>query len=147
MLNKRGFTLIEVLVSAVILWITVFWILRLSTNNATQALMIEKNKEMSEIFYNTRECVKSFWYNYLNSMTGIVSVNFWADNNSCMTWSYDTRLSFPNIRLNSFLDTKQVWSNDYWSYIKTTAGTWNIIVNAYINNWNQERSFSFTVYK
>jgi len=146
MLNKNWFSLVEVLISAVILSITVFGILRLTNNNTNQITVIEKNKEMYEVYYNTTECLKSFWYNYLSWITSTQSVNFWNDNTKCLTWIYNTDLTFSWITLKSYLDNQEVRWNEFWSYFTTSNWTNYINISSYITDWINTKNFEFKIY-
>ncbi|EKE26260.1 MAG: hypothetical protein ACD_4C00353G0002 [uncultured bacterium (gcode 4)] len=139
--NKSGFTIIEVLMATLILWLTVFWILKLTNNNSLQVNNLNKQADMSLIFWNTKECMKSIWYNYFNSTIWITwSINFWIDNNWCYTWSYDSSLSF------SWINIK--WQDEYWSYYITSTWWTNYldVVNI-VSDWWSENSYDFKMYK
>lgn len=145
--SKYWFTLVEVLVASIILSVVVFGILRLVNNDTKQTTNIEKNNEMYDVYSNSLECIKSFWYNYLSTLTNTSSLNFWTNSNLCLTWSYNPNLSFSWIEIKSYFDWNKVWSNYYRSYFYTS--TWTNFVNIYtsISDWVSTKNFSYKLWK
>ncbi|EKE28931.1 MAG: hypothetical protein ACD_2C00264G0016 [uncultured bacterium (gcode 4)] len=145
MSNKRaGFTLAEVLVSALILSITVFWILRLANNNSAQVWVIERNRLLNETIFNTRECLKSLDFDSLNALTNTVSVNFWIDNNWCQTWSYNSSLSFSWISFKSWTGSR--WE-EIWSYVKIGSWTNTLTVENSVSDWTNTKKTTYKIYR
>jgi prepilin-type N-terminal cleavage/methylation domain-containing protein len=146
-LRTSGFTLVEVLISAVILSIVVFWILRLSGNNASQIGVLEKNRLMNETISSTRECLKSINYDTINALTSTASVNFGADNNWCQIWAYSADLSFSWIVFKSYDDKGETWWDEIWSYIK--VNTWTAVMNIenYVSDWTNTKKSAYKIYR
>lgn len=147
MQNKSGFTLVEVLVASLILSVVVFGILRLVNNDTKQASNLDKNTESYQIFNNSLECIKSFWYNYLSSNTATQSLNFWSNWDNCLTWSYDSNYTFSWIEMKSYFDKKQWWSNIYWSYFKTSTWANYTNITTYIFDWVTTKNFTYKLWK
>ena len=149
MKNKSGFTLVEVLTASVVIWLTIFWVLRLVNNNITQTNILETEKDKNLIFINTKECTKSLWFNYLNTLvwTGI-SINFWDDNLQCLTGSYNTNLTFSGVKMKSYDNDNNQSENEYWSYILVSS--WETINNLNIENTitdgRYEKKLNFKVF-
>lgn len=149
MKNKSGFTLVEVLTASVVIWLTIFWVLRLVNNNITQTNILETEKDKNLIFINTKECTKSLWFNYLNSLvwTGI-SINFWDDNLGCFTGSYNTNLTFSGVKIKSYENNWGQSENEYWSYI--LVSTWETLKYVNIENTitdgRYEKKLNFKVF-
>lgn len=144
---KKWFTLVEVLVASMILSVVVFGILRLVNNNTKQTVNLEKNNEMFDVYSNSLECIKSLWYLYLSSYTATQSLNFWNSWSSCFTWTYDINLSFSWIEIKSYFDWQQAWSNNYWTYFKTSTGINFANVNTYVTDGVFTKNFSYKLYK
>jgi len=149
MKNKSGFTLIEVLTASLVIWLTIFWVLRLVNNNITQVNILEWEKDKNLIFLNTKECTKLLWFSYLNTLVWTwISINFWDDNTWCFTWSYNTNLSFSWVKIKSFDNDNNQTENEYWSYI--LVSTWEILKYVNIENtitdWRYEKKLNFKVY-
>jgi hypothetical protein len=147
--KQYWFTIIEVIIAASILWITVFWILNLINFNSNQANLFYKEKLKNDIFLNSKECIKKIWYDFFkNNIWTWISINFWDDNNLCLTWSYDNNLSFTWIIFKSFLKNKEVWEDEFWNY--AISGTWwdnYINITNYITDWINKRKFEFKLTK
>lgn len=145
--NRKWFALIEVLVSALILTVSVFGILRLSSNNSNQAKNLDKSNDMDDLLYDSSECIKSFSFDYLNGLTSTQSLSFSWDNSECLTWSYNTNLSFSSITLKSYDWNGELWSDEYWSYFSVNPGTDSVSVNETVTNWKNTKNIYFKVYK
>lgn len=146
--NKAWFSLVEVLISAVILSVTIFGILRLTNNNTNQISIIERNKEIYEIYNDSSECLKSFWTGYLITInTSTQSLNFWDDNTKCLTWSYNSSLDFSWILLKSFVGDEEVRWNEFWNYFTTSTWINYVQVTNYITDWTNTKNFEFKIYK
>ena len=146
-MSNKGFTLVEVLISALILSVTVFWILRLANNNAAQVWVLERNKLLNETIFNTRECLKSMDFDSLNALTSTVSINFWQDNNSCQTWSYNSDLSFSWIVYRSFIDWTESRWDEIFSYIKVISWATMLDVENHVSDWINTKKSTYKIYK
>ncbi|MDD2565460.1 MAG: prepilin-type N-terminal cleavage/methylation domain-containing protein [Candidatus Gracilibacteria bacterium] len=146
--NKAGFSLVEVLISAVILSVTIFGILRLTNNNTNQISIIERNKEIYEIYNDSSECLKSFGTGYLITInTSTQSLNFGDDNTKCLTGSYNSSLDFSGILLKSFVGDEEVRGNEFWNYFTTSTGINYVQVTNYITDGTNTKNFEFKIYK
>lgn len=146
-LNKFWFTLVEVLVASLILSVVVFGILRLVNNNTKQTTNLEKNNESYDVYSNSLECIKSLGYLYLSNNTSTQSLNFWVNWTTCLTWSYNTNLSFSWIEIKSYFDSKPAWSNNYRTYFKTSTWANYIDINTFITDWVFTKNFSYKLWK
>lgn len=165
MQNKSWFSLIEVLISAVIIAVWVFGIMRLASNNSSNINKIEKIKDMDQIAFDIKECLKSMDFTGILLNTWKTSINFWADNNECQTWSYNDDMSFSWILSEKTLeiascknwsneDICQVWdswsirnSEYYWYFL--AAGTPSVInFEVHVSDWMKiDKEYDFTLEK
>ncbi len=146
MLKNNAFSLIEVLVAAVILSVTIFWILRLTNNNSSNVWIIEKNKEILDIYENSKACFKSFWTAYLSTITWSESINFWTWNNICKTWSSNASLSFSWVKIDNYIWNTKVNPNEYFIYYSTKAISWWVRIYETIKTEWITKDFTFTQY-
>lgn len=131
--SKKGFSIIEAVVSTIILTIWVFWIYKLIWNNMNLLSNNETYITMSTLAKNFKECSNYFWYDSLSSYSSwdIFSVNFWNDNNWCFTWSYNNDFYFSWV----ILDNKEYFL--YWKIIQKESDYLKINYNV----------FNFTAWK
>jgi len=149
MKNKWGFTLVEVLTASLIIWLTIFWVLRLVNNNITQVNILESEKDKNLIFLNTKECTKSLPFTYLNSLVWTwISINFGEDNLGCFTGSYNSNLTFSGVKIKSYENNGDQSEIEYWSYILVSS--WETVNNLNIENtitdWRYEKKLNFKVF-
>ena len=145
--NRSWFTLVEVLVSALILSVTVFGILRLTNDNSQRINTIEKDKESNLIYSNTYECLKGWKYDYLSTLTSTVSINFWDDNTRCLTWTYDDALSFSWI---TFGKSDANWNmrwDEFWNYINVSTGSNLVEIHETVSDWGLKKEYDMKIYK
>lgn len=138
MTEKKAFTLVEIIISTIILTGWVFGIYRLLSINTNNLNNYDNQFQVNILFWNMQECIKSIWF---DNFTGGVnySFNFWSSNNWCFTWSYDYALSFSWV----ILDNKEYFL--YWSWIKTTDTIdWQLFIKDFTL---AEQSKNFTLYK
>lgn len=146
-INNNWFTLVEVMIATIIISITVFWVLRLSNTNSNQVTIVEKNKEIFDIFQNTKACIKSFWINYLKNVSAKESINFWKNNNTCQTWSYDINNSFSWVVLKNYYGITESNPNEYFIYYTATSlGSW-VQIKENISNTEINKDFDFVILK
>lgn len=132
-ISKKGFSIIEAIVSTIILTIWVFWIYKLIWNNMNLLSNNETYITMLTLWKNFKECSKYFWYNNLSSYSSwdLFSVNFWVDNNWCFTWSYDNDFYFSWVTF----DNKEFFL--YWKIIEKETDYLKVNYNV----------FNFTAWK
>lgn len=95
--SNKAFSIIEIIISTVILTIWVFWVYKLIWNNMSLLSNNEIFLQQNMLFNPFKECLKAIWYNSLSwsySVWSWFSVNFWNDNLWCFTWSFDSNYSF-----------------------------------------------------
>lgn len=85
--SKQWFTLIEIIVACSVLWLVVFAVLRMTTNNLHQGKLIEQEGIQTQVAQSVETCIRSIGYTgmtiHLNTSG---SISFWANNNECLTW-------------------------------------------------------------
>lgn len=132
-INKSWFSLIEVIVSAIILSITVFWVYKLIAENNKIITNSNNYLDANILLNNISNCLENFWFNNLinsNFNSQIWSIYF--ENSltwKCMTWTYDVNLTFTWVKLNNFdyflfAQITNSWANfmdwNLWIYSDTT---------------------------
>lgn len=145
--NKTWFSLIEVIISALLLSVVVFSILRLSNNNSNQGILLEKNNLLNEIFFSSRECIKSLWYDNLISKSWTSSLNFGIWNTECIVWAYNADLSFTWIILKNYYDWSEVWEDEFWTYFNTLSWTNYVNINQFTTDGKNTINYEYKIYK
>lgn len=105
--NKKAFTLIEIIIATIILTAWIFGIYKLLSINVSNLNDYDNKAQINDLFINMQECIKSIWFSSFSAWT--VSFNFWADNKWCFTGAYDSSLSFSWVNI----DNKDYFL--YWS--------------------------------
>ena len=89
--NKKAFSLIEVIIAAGILSVTVFGVYKLIGENSKLINNSDNYLTLNNLFIPLEECIKNKW---ISSFAGknnwdIIEFNFWGNNNLdwCETWS------------------------------------------------------------
>lgn len=102
-LTIKAFSLIEIIISVIILTLWVFWIYKLIGNNMWLLWHNTTKWTMYTLNTNIKECLTSFWYNNLQSYnTGTTfSIYFWTDYTWCFLGTYDNNFSFTWIVLDN----------------------------------------------
>ncbi len=135
--KQIAFTLIEIIISTIILTWGVFGIYKLLSINTNNLNNYDNKSQINDMFINMQECIKSIWYSSFSAWTG--SFNFWTDNKWCFTWTYDSALSFSWVKL----DNKDYFL--YWSAaILTDKIYWQLFIEE-ASTTKQEKDF--TLYK
>ncbi|MDD4151724.1 MAG: hypothetical protein PHR68_03860 [Candidatus Gracilibacteria bacterium] len=99
--TKKAFTLVEIIISTIILTTGVFAIYSLLTINSNNLNNYDTLITSKDLFENMQECIKKIGIaGFSSSQTGY-SFNFGTDNNSCLTGSYNTSLSFSGVKLDN----------------------------------------------
>lgn len=145
--NKTWFSLIEVIISALLLSVVVFSILRLSNNNSNQGILLEKNNLLNEIFFSSRECIKSLWYDNLIILSWTSSLNFGIWNTKCIVWTYNADLSFTWIILKNYYDWSEVWEDEFWTYFTTISWTNYVNINQFTTDGKNTINYEYKIYK
>lgn len=138
--TKKAFTLIEILVSCIILTIWVFWVYKLIWVNLVLLSNQQKLENMQILEKWFKKCLEKIWYNNLNSFSSWsnFSLNFWDNDNFCVLWNYDENFSFTWINLNS--------QNYYlfWNVLSKNLQKIDLQINVYNNSyWFLSNSWSF----
>lgn len=131
--DKSWFSLIEVVVSAIILSMTVFWVYKLIAENNKIINNSNNFLDANILLENVVTCIENIWFDTLktsNFNTQTWSFSFESTLTwKCLTWTYDTNFTFPWIKLNNvdyFLYAKIInsWSDylnwNLWVYSDTT---------------------------
>lgn len=94
--TNKAFSLIEIIISTIILTIWVFGVYKLMWNNINLLSNSETYKEANSLYFPFKECLKSFWYDNLSSYNSWETfwVNFKENNMWCATWSYNNNFDF-----------------------------------------------------
>lgn len=138
--SKNAFSIIEIIISTIILTIWVFWVYKLIWNNMNYIANNENLLQLNMMYNPLRECIKSIWYNSLswsyNSWDNF-SINFWQDNTECLTWSYNNTYDFTWVVLQN---------QEYYMYskiIEKTATQIKLELNIYNTlNWYLFKTWS-----
>lgn len=113
-LNKKAFSIIEVVVSSIILSLTVFWVYKLIAENNKIINNSNNYLDANILISNAISCIESLSWSLYPTFTNTWS--FYFDNNSltwkCMTWTYDLSLPVNKVELNNV---------DYYLYWKITT--------------------------
>lgn len=145
--TNSGFTLIEVLTASLIIWASLFGILKLTNSTINQVNILENQKDKDYIFLSSKNCIKKLWFDNLSSFTWL-SINFWADNNWCFTGTYTQDLNFSWVIINSVNKDNEKIETQYWNYIKINNSWWNYLdIDNIITDWKSDKEFSFKLYK
>lgn len=95
--NLNWFSIIEIIISTVILTMWVFWVYKLIGNNMSYISNNENLLQQNLLYAPMRECIKSIGYDTLsgsyNSWDSF-SINFWDNQMWCFTGSYDANYDF-----------------------------------------------------
>lgn len=112
----RWFSLIEVVISAIILSLSVFWVYKLIAENNKIINNSNNYLDANLLLSNITNCIENFGFDTMNASSMNTSTwGFYFDWNSltwsCMTWSYDTETINLN-NLDYFLYWKIVEKNE-----------------------------------
>lgn len=149
--SKKAFSIIEIIISASILTIWVFWVYKLIWNNMNYIANNENLLQLNMLYNPMRECIKSIWYNSLDwnyNSWDIFSINFWNDNMLCLTWSYNTTYDFSWVLIDN---------QEYYMYsniisktntgIKLELNIYNPLNGYLFNSWSENQDNKYLVIK
>ncbi|MDD5770614.1 MAG: prepilin-type N-terminal cleavage/methylation domain-containing protein [Candidatus Gracilibacteria bacterium] len=98
--SNKAFSIIEIIISTVILTIGVFGVYKLIGNNMSLLSNNEIFLQQNMLFNPFKECLKAIGYNSLSGSYSVgsgFSVNFGNDNLGCFTGSFDSNYSFSGV--------------------------------------------------
>ncbi len=85
---RAAFSLIEIIIAASILSVTVFWVYKLIWENSKLINNAWNYFQLNSLFPVLEECIKSKWLSsYSEAVWTSVNFNLWADLNWCETWT------------------------------------------------------------
>ncbi|NDK08217.1 hypothetical protein EOM39_03125 [Candidatus Gracilibacteria bacterium] len=117
--NKRAFSIIEVVVSSIILSLSVFGIYKLIAENNKILNNSNNFLDANILITNITSCIENIGFDTLKTSTfNTLTGSFYFENSltgKCMTGTYDTDYTFNSVKLNGL---------DYYLYGKiTNSGT------------------------
>ncbi len=103
------FSLIEIIISTVILTIWIFWIYKLIGNNMAMLGNTQQRTTMKTLETNMRECINYFSFDSFNNYDtwSHFSIHFWNDNLWCFMGSYNKDYYFTWVTIDN---------NDFYLY-------------------------------
>lgn len=123
--NKLWFSIIEVVVSSIILSLSVFGIYKLIAENNKLINNSNNFLDANILLTNSITCLENIWfYNLKSSNFNSQIWSLYFENTltgKCLTWTYDTNYTFTWVKLNNL---------DYYLYAKITSSWSNFL------NWN-----------
>lgn len=139
--NKRAFSIIEVVVSSIILSLSVFWIYKLIAENNKILNNSNNYLDANILITNISNCIENIWFDTLKASNFDTQTwSFYFENSltwKCMTWTFNTNYAFSWVKLN--------WL-DYYLYWKIkTEWTNNLIWNIWVYNdsvWKIEKEYT-----
>ena len=114
--NKKAFSLIEVITSAIILSIAVFWVFKLIWENQKLINNSEKYKTATSLFIPFKECIKNI-YDWTT-----ISNTFYISLNNCTSATTETWIILDNIEYILY------WSWTTWNNFILEIESWNLIL-------------------
>lgn len=138
---KKAFSLIEVIVSAMILSLSVFWIYKLIAENNRIINNSDNFLDANILLTNITNCIENIGYDNFNlSSFKTQTWSFYFQNSltgKCMTWTYDTNYTFNSVKLNN-LDYYL-----YWKIINSTSKNLDFKIWVYNESvWKIERDYT-----
>lgn len=139
--NKKAFSLIEVIVSATILSLSVFWIYKLIAENNRIINNSNNFLDANILLTNITNCIENIGYDNFNlSSFKTQTWSFYFQNSltgKCMTWTYDTNYTFNSVKLNN-LDYYL-----YWKIINSTSKNLDFKIWVYNESvWKIEKDYT-----
>jgi hypothetical protein len=103
--NKSGFSIIEVVVSSIILSLSVFWIYKLIAENNKLINNSNNFLDANILLTNSITCLENIWFDNLKSSSfNTTTWSLYFENSltgKCLTWNYDTDYTFTWVILNN----------------------------------------------
>lgn len=94
--TKSAFTLVEVMVAASILSVTIFGVYKLIGENTKLISNSEQYSFANTLFPSLQECIEYIWTGSFLSPTGSYYFDFW-DGTQCNHWTTPTNITLDNI--------------------------------------------------
>lgn len=150
--NSYWFSIIEIIISTVILTVWVFWVYKLIGNNMNH---ISNNENLVTLYNNyipLRECIKSNGYSSLATTYNsgdTFTVHFWTDNMWCnIVNNFDTQYSFTWVQINNqeyFLFAKVVEKDG--AHLKLDLNIYNDINGLLFKSWSENNPDRYMIIK
>lgn len=139
--SNKWFSIIEVVVSSIILSLSVFWIYKLIAENNKILNNSNNYLDANILITNISNCIENIWFDTLKASNFDTQTwSFYFENSltwKCMTWTFNTNYAFSWVKLN--------WL-DYYLYWKIkTEWTNNLIWNIWVYNdsvWKIEKEYT-----
>ena len=138
--NTFWFTLIEIMISTMILSIGVFWVYKLIGSNMSVITSMWNDMMIDSLVLNSKECLKNIWYENLKSWDTKFFLDFWNDYTLCNTWIYD----------NTFSNSWMIIDNLEYYIIPEITNSWSTFIDFNIKviwDWSKEVIETFTIEK
>lgn len=114
-ISNSWFSIIEVVISSIILSLSVFWIYKLIAENNKIIDNSNNYLDANILLTNLTSCIENIWFDSFKSSDFTSQTwSFYFQNSltwKCMTWTYDTNYTFNSVKLNGL---------DYYLYWKIT---------------------------
>lgn len=136
--NNSWFTLVEIIVSTIILMIWVFSVYKLISSNFSTIESMWNNLTSTSLLLNSKECLKNIWYTNLESKANQFFLDFWINYNECNISVFDNTFSSSWMLIDNkeyyIVSTKTSWpwSNPITIDIKIISDTTDDVI------WNLE---------
>jgi hypothetical protein len=114
--SNKAFSLIEVITSAIILSIAVFWVFKLIWENQKLINNSEKYKTANSLFIPLKECIKNIY------STTTIKNTFYINLNNCTSEATETWIILDNIEYILY------WSWTTWKNFILEIESWNLIL-------------------
>jgi hypothetical protein len=138
--SKSGFSIIEVVVSSIILSLSVFWIYKLIAENNKLINNSNNFLDANILLTNSITCLENIWFDNLKSSSFNTTTRSLYFENSltgkCLTWTYDTSYTFTWVKLNN-LDYYLYWiiTSSWSNYLDWNLWVYNESVWKIEKNW------------
>jgi len=132
---KKAFSLIEVIIAASILSVTVFWVYKLIWENSKLINNAWNYFQLNSLFPVLEECIKSKTFAWFasNSNWDTLKFNLWSNLNSCWIWNTPPVL-IDNVDyylewkiINKTLDFIDWELKISWDWVWTSTGTFKLL--------------------